>query len=71
MAGERDMADFSYKYRDNEHRINSYDSMVATYDWLKNALGFISESQTDLTLNCFILFDSEDMSYECKSIDEF
>jgi len=65
------MADISYKYRDNEHRINSYDSMVATYDWLKNALGFISESQTDLTLNCIILFDSEDMSYECKSIDEF
>ncbi len=65
------MADISYKYRDNEHRIDSYDDVVATYDWMRNALRSVFESQTDFTLNCVIAFDSDDMSYECKSIDEF
>lgn len=65
------MADISYKYRDNEHSIDSYDNVVFTYDWIRNALRFVFESQTDITLNCVIAFDSDDMSYECKSIDEF
>lgn len=65
------MADISYKYRDNEHRIDSYDNVVSAYDWMRNALISVFESQTDLTLNCVIAFDSDDMSYECKSIDEF
>lgn len=65
------MADISYKYRDNEHRIDSYDDVVSTYDWMRNALKSVFESQTDFTLNCVIAFDSDDMSYECKSIDEF
>ena len=65
------MADISYKYRDNEHRIDSYDNVVSTYDWISDALRFVFEERNDLTLNCVISFDSEDMSYECKSIDEF
>lgn len=65
------MADISYKYRDNEHSIDSYDNVVFTYGWIRNALRFVFESQTDITLNCVIAFDSDDMSYECKSIDEF
>lgn len=65
------MANISYKYRDNEHRIDSYDNVVSTYDWIRNALRFVFEERNDLTLNCVIAFDSEDMSYECKSIGEF
>lgn len=65
------MADISYKYRDTEHRIDSYDNVVSTYDWIRDALRFTFEERNDLTLNCVIAFDSEDMSYECKSIDEF
>ena len=65
------MADISYKFRDNEHRIDSYDNVVSTYDWIRDALRFVLEEQGDLTLSCVIFFDSENMSYECKSIDEF
>lgn len=65
------MADISYKFRDNEHRIDSYDNVVSTYDWIRDALRFVFEEQGDLTLSCVIFFDSENMSYECKSIDEF
>ena len=65
------MADISYKYLDNEHRIDSYDNVVSTYDWMRNALMFVFESQNNLTLDCIIAFDSDSMSYECKSIDEF
>lgn len=65
------MADISYKYLDNEHRIDSYDNVVSTYDWIRNALMFVFESQNNLTLDCIIAFDSDSMSYECKSIDEF
>ena len=32
---------------------------------------FVFESQNNLTLDCIIAFDSDSMSYECKSIDEF
>lgn len=65
------MADISYKYWDNEHRIDSYDNVVSTYEWIRDALRFVFEDRNNLTLNCVISFDSEDMSYECKSIDEF
>lgn len=65
------MAEISYKYRDDEHRIDSYDSVVSTYEWIRDALRFVFDKQNDLTLNCVIAFDSEDMSYDCKSIDEF
>lgn len=65
------MADISYKYRDNEHRIDSYDNVVSTYEWIRDALRFVFEDRNNLTLNYVISFDSEDMSYECKSIDEF
>lgn len=37
------MADISYKYLDNEHRIDSYDNVVSTYDWMRNALMFVFE----------------------------
>ena len=56
------MADISYKFRDNEHRIDSYDNVVSTYDWIRDALRFVFEAQSDLTLSCVIFFDSEDMS---------
>ena len=65
------MADISYKYRDNDHRIDSYDNVVSTYEWIRDALRFVFEDRNNLTLNYVISFDSEDMSYECKSIDEF
>lgn len=65
------MADISYKYWDNEHRIDSYDNVVSTYEWIRDALRFVFEERNNLTLNYVISFDSEDMSYECKSIDEF
>lgn len=65
------MADISYKYWDNEHRIDSYDNVVSTYEWIRDALRFVFEDRNNLTLNYVISFDSEDMSYECKSIDEF
>lgn len=65
------MADISYKYRDNEHSIDSYDNVVSTYEWISDALRFVFDGRIDLTLNCVIAFDSEDMSYECGSIDEF
>lgn len=65
------MADISYKYRDNEHSIDSHDNVVSTYEWISDALRFVFDGRIDLTLNCVITFDSEDMSYECGSIDEF
>lgn len=65
------MADISYKYWDNEHRIDSYDNVVSKYEWIRDALRFVFEDRNNLTLNYVISFDSEDMSYECKSIDEF
>ena len=44
------MADISYKYLDNEHRIDSYDNVVSTYDWMRNALMFVFESQNNLRI---------------------
>ena len=61
------MADISYKFRDNEHRIDSYDNVVSTYDWIRDALRFVFEEQGDLTLSCVIFFDSKNTLLEKPS----
>ena len=65
------MAEIKYTYKDKKHRINSYDEIIRTYDWIRDALQFVFQDEKEVYIRCNIAFSTDEMSYECSSIDEF
>lgn len=65
------MADIKYKYRTAEYTLNTFDDVLKTVDWIRDALRAIFQNYEELESYCFIKFDAGDLSYDCKSMDEF
>lgn len=65
------MADIQCKYRTSEYTLNSFDDVLKTVNWIRDALRAIFQNYAELDSHCYITFDSGDLSYDCKSIDEF
>lgn len=65
------MAEIKYSYKDASHSINTYDEILKTYQWICDAMRSIFENKENWNIHCNIAFSSDEMSYECDSIDEF
>lgn len=65
------MADIQCKYRTAEYTLNSFDDVLKTVNWIRDALMAVLQNYAELDSHCYITFDSGDLSYDCKSIDEF
>lgn len=65
------MADITCKYRTSEYTLNTFDDVLITIDWIKDALSAVFKNYQELDSYCYITFDSGDLSYDCKSVDEF
>ena len=65
------MAEINYSYKDTTHSINTYDEVLKTYHWIYNAMRTIFEDREKLGFHCSVAFSSDEMSYECNSIEEF
>ena len=61
------MAEIKYTYKDKKHRINSYDEIIRTYDWIRDALQFVFQDEKEVYIRCNIAFSTDEMSYECSS----
>lgn len=65
------MADIKCKYRTSEYTLNTFDDVLKTVDWIRDALRSVFQNNEKLDSYCYITFDSGDLSYDCKSVDEF
>lgn len=65
------MAEISFDYKDTIHTIHSYDEIINTYGWIKDATQLVFQDRDDLSINCGIAFISDEISYKCCSIEEF
>ena len=65
------MADITCKYRTSEYTLNTFDDVMKTVDWIRNALRAVFQDYDTLESYCYITFDAGDLSYDCTSIDEF
>lgn len=65
------MADIKCKYRTSEYTLNTFDDVLKTVDWIRDALRAVFQNREKLDSHCYITFDSGDLSYDCKSVDEF
>ena len=65
------MADIKCKYRTSEYTLNAFDDVLKTVDWISDALRAVFHNREKLDSHCYITFDSGDLSYDCKSVDEF
>ena len=65
------MADNTCKYRTSEYTLNTFDDVMKTVDWIRNALRAVFQDYDTLESYCYITFDAGDLSYDCTSIDEF
>ena len=65
------MADIQCKYRTSEYTLNTFDDVLKTVYWIRDALRAVFQNYAKLDSHCYITFDSGDLSYDCKSIDEF
>ena len=65
------MAEINYRYKDATHSINTYDEVLKTYHWICDAMRTIFEDREKLSFHCSVTFSSDEMSYECNSIEEF
>ena len=65
------MADITCKYRTSEYTLNTFDDVMKTVDWIRNALRAVFQDFDTLESYCYITFDAGDLSYDCTSIDEF
>ena len=65
------MADIQCKYRTSEYTLNTFDDVLKTVYWIRDALRAVFQNYAELDSHCYITFDSGDLSYDCKSIDEF
>lgn len=65
------MAEMRYSYRDMIHTINTYDDIINTYDWIQSALKVVLQDRAESFVSCIVAFTSDEISYECDSIEEF
>lgn len=65
------MADIQCKYTTSEYTLNTFDDVLKTVSWIRDALRVVFQDKLELDSHCFITFDSGDLSYDCESIDEF
>lgn len=65
------MAEIKYTHKDAVHTIDSYDNIISTYEWIKNALRSVFQDEDGLYIHCSIAFAVDEMSYDCDSIEEF
>lgn len=65
------MADIQCKYKTSEYTLNTFDDVLKTVYWIRDALRAVFQNYAELDSHCYITFDSGDLSYDCKSIDEF
>lgn len=65
------MAEINFTYMDGTHTLNSYDDIVSTYNWISDALHAVFQDRDGLHIHCTVAFSSDEMSYDCNSIDEF
>lgn len=65
------MAEIKYTYKDASHNINSYDDVLNSYTWIRNALGAVFQNRDDLRIHCSVIFSADELTYECDSINEF
>lgn len=65
------MADITCKYRTSEYTLNTFDDVLKTIDWIRDALRVVFQNYQKLDSYCYITFDSGDLSYDCKSVEEF
>lgn len=65
------MADIQCKYKTSEYTLNTFDDVLKTVYWIRDALRAVFQNYAELDGHCYITFDSGDLSYDCKSIDEF
>ena len=65
------MADIKCKYRTSEYTLNTFDDVLKTVDWIRDALRAVFQNYEKLNSHCYITFDSGDLSYDCTSVDEF
>lgn len=65
------MADIQCKYKTSEYTLNTFDDVLKTVSWIRDALMAVLQNYAELDSHCYITFDSGDLSYDCKSIDEF
>lgn len=65
------MAEIEYAYKDATHTIKTFDDIVSTYNWIHDALCAVCQNRKELNIHCTVAFSTDEMSYECSSIDEF
>ena len=65
------MADIMCKYRTSEYTLNTFDDVLKTIDWIRDAVRAVFQNYEKLDSYCYISFDSGDLSYDCKSVAEF
>lgn len=65
------MADIQCKYKTSEYTLNTFDDVMKTASWIRDALRSVFQDYEELDSHCYITFDSGNLSYDCKSIDEF
>lgn len=65
------MADIDYSYKDSIHTIGAYDDVLKTYNWICNAMSTVFKDRENLSFKCNIAFSSDEMSFECHSLNEF
>ncbi len=65
------MADIECRYLDREHELEFFDDVIATYNWIADALKYVFKNKSDIDINCAVSFKSGELSYDCHSIDEF
>ena len=65
------MADIKCRYKTSEHTLNTYDDVIETVNWIRDALRAVFQNYGELDSHCYISFASGDLSYDCTSLDEF
>ena len=64
------MAEIKYTHKDAVHTINSYDNIISTYDWIKDALRAVFQDEDGLYIHCSIAFTVDEMSYPLPSASD-
>ena len=64
------MAEIDYLYNDAVHTIDTYDNVLISYNWICDALHMAFPEEC-LNIRCHVSFSSNELTYNCKSIEEF
>ncbi len=65
------MADITYNYGNEKYKINTYDNIINTCLWIKNAFEYALHEKGELDISTYIDFESENTAYHCTSLDDF